>query len=120
MKGHGVVELSKWIQRRYRESELRQARGPYGVSLGDEEIVHKDKVIQLRNESKREGYRHTDTSTDDYDLANGEIGLVGPKMPKGKALTVVFSDPSNVTSTYEPQEFPPRTAPLHPPPTLPS
>jgi len=112
MKGHGVVELNKWIQRRYRESELRQARGPYGVSLGDEEIVHKDKVIQLRNESKREGYRHTDTSTDDYDLANGEIGLVGPKMPKGKALRVVFADRSNVTFTYESQEFPPGTGPL--------
>lgn len=111
MKSHGVLELNRWVQRRFRSTQLSESREKYGVSLGDEEIVHKDKVIQLLNE-KRDGYRHTDTAQEEHLLANGEIGLVGPKMQKGKTLRVVFVDRPDWTYLYEAKEFPAGSGPL--------
>lgn len=111
MQAHGVFELNRWIQGTYRAAELRESRSKFGVSLGDEEIVYKDKVIQLRNE-RRQGYRHTDSATEDQDLANGEIGFAGPKMQRGKTLRIVLSDRPSWTFLYESREFPAGGGPL--------
>ena len=43
---HGVHDLNRWIQRKYRAKQLESSKQPWGaVSLGDEEIVWGDKVI---------------------------------------------------------------------------
>ena len=47
MHAHGVIEINRWLQRAFRK------RGGGIVSIGDEQIGRKDKVIQLRNEWKR-------------------------------------------------------------------
>ena len=47
---YGVHDLNRWIQGRFRAKELRGVREYYKTSIGGEEIVIRDKVIQLRNE----------------------------------------------------------------------
>ena len=46
---HGIFELNRWIQGRFRAKQLQASRQPWGLSLGDEEIVWGDKVILVRN-----------------------------------------------------------------------
>ena len=41
---HGVRDLNRWIQQRFRADQLRRGREPWGIALGDEEIVTSDKV----------------------------------------------------------------------------
>lgn len=83
MQPYGVHELNRWLQRQFRAQELHNAQRPMGKSLGPEEIVHKDKVIQVRNERRPVYDLRQQTKTGDY-LANGEIGLIangnGPYM----------------------------------------
>ncbi len=78
MHPHGVHELNRWVQRRFREAELKKAREQWGTSLGDEEIVVCDKVIQVRNQ-KRKAYDGKNQV--ELYLANGEIGTVSPRQP---------------------------------------
>lgn len=75
MQPHGVYELNRWIQRQFRAEELRNAHSREGKSLGLEEIVHKDKVIQVRNE-QRNVYDWQSRSQRKGYLANGEIGII--------------------------------------------
>lgn len=119
MHPYGVVELNRWIQRRFREKELRDGRQPWGVRLGDDEIVLHDKVIQLRNgmrtaydwakaeAAKRGG---SDKATSKQYLANGEIGLVAPAF--AGALNVSFARRKNLTFAYSKRDFPDGSGPL--------
>ena len=44
MQMHGVLELNRWAQRSFRAKQLADAAQPWGVSLGDENIVVNDKA----------------------------------------------------------------------------
>lgn len=111
MQSHGVFEINRWIQRTFHAYELAQARKPGGVRLGDEEIVHRDKVIQLRNQ-RRSGYDWNSRSKDQEYLANGEIGVVARYEPRYRSLKVVFSGRSGWTFDYMPYQFGEEGAPL--------
>jgi hypothetical protein len=68
MHAHGVHDLNRWFQRRFRPPSQ------WGGRLGAEQIGRKDKVIQLRNQ-KRKGWSKPTGEQKEY-LANGEIGTV--------------------------------------------
>ena len=76
MHPYGVYDLNRLIQRKYRSSELQNSRKWYQLSLGDEEIVLHDKVIQLRNQY-RKSYNWESKEEEKLYLANGEIGVIG-------------------------------------------
>jgi UvrD-like helicase C-terminal domain len=110
---HGVYELNRWIQQRFRAPQLKASRQPWGLSLGDEEIVWADKVILTRN-GRREGYNgKTKENIEEY-LANGEIGVagVGFGKAKNKALNLAFVARPNLTFSYWPSNFGPNGSPL--------
>lgn len=100
---HGVHELNRLIQHRYRQPQLRKAAGRGGVALGDEQIVWGDKVILLRN-----GYRtgwdfDAREQVEDY-LANGEVGFAGqPK--KGSYLNGRFARREGRAYGFYPKNF---------------
>jgi ATP-dependent exoDNAse (exonuclease V) alpha subunit len=97
MHAHGVHDLNRWLQRRFRP---RRAWAP---TLGDEEIGPKDKVIQLRNQ-KRDGWSPQDGSREEY-LANGEIGTVARYKQKGSWFDVVFAGRPGLTFSYRASNF---------------
>jgi ATP-dependent exoDNAse (exonuclease V) alpha subunit len=68
MHAHGVYDLNRWFQRRFRP------RGWHAPTMGTEQIGFKDKVIQLRN-GERRGWSKA-TGQEDVYLANGEIGTL--------------------------------------------
>jgi hypothetical protein len=107
MHPHGVHELNRWVQHRFRGAQLTKAREQWATSLGDEEIVLWDKVIQIRNQ-KRKAYDGAD-NVEIY-LANGEIGTVSPG--KGKWLNVVFAGRPGLRVGYHPRNFPEGQGPL--------
>ncbi len=77
---HGVNDINRLLQHRFRQMQLRKAAGRGGVALGDEQIVWGDKVILLSN-GTRGGYDYrAREKVKDY-LANGEVGFTGkPKI----------------------------------------
>ncbi len=114
MHPHGVYELNRWIQRTFRSRELKESREPWGLSLGDEEIVIRDKVIQIRNQW-RDSW-DGDSSSKVY-LANGEIGTAShrPRRRDGRPLStlnVLFAGRPNLTVGYRPSDFAPGEVPL--------
>lgn len=102
MHAHGVHELNRWVQRRFRADELARSREPWGFSLGDEEIVIHDKVINVRN-AYRDSYCHEDKATSRVYIANGEIGLVS--RAKRPFLNIAFSGREGQTVGYHKREF---------------
>jgi ATP-dependent exoDNAse (exonuclease V) alpha subunit len=94
---HGVYELNRWIQMTFRKNELIKARQPWGDSLGDEEIVIRDKVIQVNNQN-REGYDNENREEIKKYIANGEIGIVARS--KNKWFNVIFADRPYLTFGY--------------------
>lgn len=110
---YGVYELNRWIQQRFRAPQLKTSRQPWGLSLGDEEIVWSDKVMLTRN-GLRDGYRaKTKENVEEY-LANGEIGVagVGYGKAKNKLLNVAFVARPDLTFGFWPSSFGPNGAPL--------
>jgi hypothetical protein len=107
---HGVHELNRWMQQRFRGPQLRKSRGRGGVSLGDEEIVWGDKVILLSN-GQRKGYDFgRKEQVKDY-LANGEVGFAAkPKF--GTYLNVAFAQRDGVRFAFYPNQFQGGTGPL--------
>ena len=73
MHAHGVYELNRWVQHHFREPELKKARAHRAIKLGDEELVLRDKVIQLKN-----GLRPAwdGKSQEEMYIANGEVGIL--------------------------------------------
>ena len=110
---HGVYELNRWIQQRYRAPQLKTSRQPWGLSLGDEEIVWGDKVILTRN-GRRKGYNGKEKEDVEEYLANGEIGVtgVGFGAAKNKLLNVAFVGRPDLSFGFRPSSFGPNGAPL--------
>ncbi|HEU4782030.1 MAG TPA: ATP-dependent RecD-like DNA helicase [Ktedonobacterales bacterium] len=109
MQSHGVHDLNRWLQRRFRADELRKARSRDGKSLGQEEIVHKDKVIQVRNEM-RFMYDHQRRQRIKSALANGEIGIVSSG--HDDFMDVAFSGHEHQTAGYKAGSYVDRECPL--------
>ena len=99
---HGVHEINRWVQKTFRSKELHNAEQPWGVKLGDEDIVVNDKVIQLINQ-ERAAYDQVSRTSSDVYLANGEIGGVA----KGRSgfLNVYFAGRPNFGFGYRNSEF---------------
>jgi hypothetical protein len=108
LHAHGVHDLNRWIQHHFRRKELEDATQPWGVHLGDERIVAKDKVIQTVNQS-RNAYHWKTKKSEKYYIANGEVGLIA----KVKSyLKCAFAGRSNLTFDYWPSQFGEGRAPL--------
>lgn len=108
---HGVIELNRWIQKQFRAQTLKAARQPWGVKLGDEEIVWGDKVILTRNGKTKGWNGKLKNYVEDY-LANGEIGVVAPAKNLKNALNVAFSNRPDVRFPYSPSQFAAGDGPL--------
>ncbi len=108
MHPHGVHDLNRWMQRQFRAKELEAASTAWGVSLGDETIVAKDKVIQTTNQ-KRKAYNWVERAVEEHYIANGEVALMSKikNMLKG-----VFAGRPNLTFDYWPNQFSDGYAPL--------
>lgn len=110
---HGVHDINRWIQQRYRGEQLKSARQPWGLSLGDEEIVWGDKVMLNRN-GKRDGWNgKTKETVEDY-LANGEIGVAcqGIGGAKNKFLNVALASRADVRFSFSKRDFSGGSGPL--------
>ena len=108
MREFGAVEINRWTQRIFRAAELKSAQRPWVPSLGDENIVLRDKVIQVRNERRK---AFDGSSSRREFLANGEVGIVGHG--KEKWLNVHFAHRPNLTFGYRnSSDFPGGTGPL--------
>ncbi len=106
MHTHGIYEINRWIQHQYRSKELKDATNHRGISLGDQNIVIKDKVIQTVNEW-RDAF---DGATNKYYLANGEVGLVANS--KSGFLNILFAGRPNLRFGYNKNNFVGGTGPL--------
>lgn len=104
MHAYGVREINRWVQGRFRAKELQNARAQYWKpKLGDEEIVQKDKVIQIKNQW-RDARDHEAGENVKVYLANGEVG-VGTST-HGKYLNVIFAGRPFLTVGYQGRDFP--------------
>jgi ATP-dependent exoDNAse (exonuclease V) alpha subunit len=108
MQQHGVQELNRWVQKRYRAQELHFAITAWDPSLGDEKIVNHDKVILAENR-ERWAYHWSAKRQEQHYVANGEVGLM-IKMKQG--LVAAFAGRENLTFGFRSQEFSERVAPL--------
>ena len=108
MHSHGVHDLNRWVQRQFRAKELEGAATAWGVRLGDETIVAKDKVIQTTNQH-RKAYNWVERAVEEHYIANGEVALMSKvkNMLKG-----VFAGRPNLTFDYWPNQFSDGYAPL--------
>ena len=104
---HGVHDLNRWLQRHFRAEQLTAAANPWGLSLGDEHIVIRDKVIQTSNQ-RRTAYDGS-TKAKHY-LANGEVGLVATG--KNGWVNVLFAGHPGLRFGYRGRDFPGGAGPL--------
>lgn len=104
---YGVHDVNRWMQRRFRARELKAAENPWVVSLGDENIVVRDKVIQVANQW-RDAY--DGTASDKHYVANGEVGLVAGGKPPW--LNTLFAGRPNLTFGYSGRDFTGGSGPL--------
>jgi hypothetical protein len=113
MHPHGVHELNRWLQRRYRGKQLAWSRRPGGLSLGDEEIVWGDKVILLQNGWRKGWDGKKKVKIEEY-LANGEIGVAAGATGtmKSKCLNVAFTNRPDVRFSFFSKQFGEYGAPL--------
>ena len=109
MQPHGVYDLNRWLQRLFRGAELRRGRGAGGKTLGQEEIVHKDKVIQVRNE-RRWMYDWQKQSRMKGYIANGEIGVI--TSGRSDFMNVAFSGHAGQSVGYIAQPYIDSACPL--------
>jgi hypothetical protein len=107
---HGVNDLNRWVQRKYRSIQLQTARQPWGVRLGDEEIVWGDKVILIKN-GKVKGWNGAKKEQVEEYLANGEVGVAATSKLNG-TLNVAFANRPDVRFGYSKRQFSGGTGPL--------
>lgn len=98
---HGVRDLNRWVQLRFRAEQLRYGRQPWGLAFGDEEIVAADKVILTRN-GKTDGWAKG--PIEEY-LANGEVGVMAFKKNQ-KFLNACFTGRDGQRFAYYARQFP--------------
>jgi hypothetical protein len=114
LQPHGVHQINRWVQGTFRQSQLKSARQPWGLSLGDEEIVWGDKVILTRN-GKFNGWdgKRKQKIENEY-LANGEIGIanVASGDAKNKFLNIAFAQRPDVRFGFRSAQFSVDSAPL--------
>jgi hypothetical protein len=111
---HGVHQINRWVQSTFRRQQLKTAREPWGLSLGDEEIVWGDKVILTRN-GKRDGYNGAlKQKIEDVYLANGEIGMAaqGTGGAKNKFINIAFAQRPDVRFGFSAAQFSSSSSPL--------
>lgn len=109
---YGVNELNRWVQGRYRAKQLSAGRQPWGVRLGDEEIVWGDKVILVKNGRTKGWNFPLKQQIDDY-LANGEIGVAAKASQKLRnTLNVAFANRPDVRFGYRKGQFSGDSGPL--------
>lgn len=101
---HGASDLNRWLQRQFRADQLHFAHKPGGKSIGPEEIVHKDKVIQVRN-SKEDAYDWRTRSKVETYLANGEIGIATNGASGTSFMNVAFAGRDFQTIGYTAQPY---------------
>jgi ATP-dependent exoDNAse (exonuclease V) alpha subunit len=114
LQPHGVHQINRWVQAKFRAQQLKTAREPWGLSLGDEEIVWGDKVILTRN-GKRDGYNgKLKQKVEDEYLANGEIGAAGQGAgtAKNKLLNIAFAQRPDVRFGFSSAQFSSNASPL--------
>jgi len=99
---HGVIELNRWVQGKFRAKDKQAAREFRGTQIGDEGIVVNDKVIQLKN-GIRDCYAWESKESGEEYVANGEIGAVA----RGKSgfLNVFFARRPMVSFGYRTNDF---------------
>ncbi len=98
---HGVHDLNRWVQQRFRAEQLRYGRQPWGLAFGDEEIVASDKVILTRN-GKTDGWAKG--PIEEY-LANGEVGGMAFKRNQ-RFLNACFTGRDGQRFAYYARQFP--------------
>ncbi len=108
MQSHGVHEINRWMQQHFRAKQLAELANPWGLSLGDENIVAKDKVIQTTNQW-RNAYDHGSKEADKHYIANGEVGLIAKV---GSHLKAVFAGRPGLSFDYWKSQFGEGRAPL--------
>lgn len=109
MHPHGVHEINRWVQLRFRGAELRNAQ-KWKRALGDEDIVRCDKIIQTRNQRRVAYNTQAGANEEKIPLANGEIGMVA--QTKNGWSNVVFAGRPNLTFGYSKRDFPQGSGPL--------
>lgn len=109
-EGAGVNELNRMLHGEYRAGTLELARNPpYEQKVtrpcGPQEIVYGDKVINVRNKSRRHYFPPIDDCLE-Y-VANGEIGVVtgpfrrkGSRRPPFDRINVAFSTQPGTAYSY--------------------
>jgi hypothetical protein len=112
VRGHpyGVHDLNRWVQKQYRAKQLHASRQPWGVHLGDEEIVWGDKVILTRNGRTKGWNGQREEKVEEY-LANGEIGVANTSKLKG-TLNIAFVKRPNARFGYSKRQFSSGSGPL--------
>lgn len=103
----GVHDINRWVQRQFRAKELVAAANPWGLSLGDESIVIKDKVIQTSNQRRK---AYDGASSEEFYLANGEVGLAASGQ-KGW-MNILFAGRPRLRFGYSKRDFPSGAGPL--------
>lgn len=109
MQPYGIYALNRWVQSKFRFADLEKGRMPWGLALGDEEIVIRDKVIQIRNQARDAFDWELYKETNGY-LANGEIGIVA--RDKNNYLGIAFAGRPNRTFSYQKKDFSKGSGPL--------
>lgn len=107
MHPHGVHDLNRWVQRQFRAKELDAGAKPWGMALGDESIVRKDKVIQTSNQHRS---AYDGKSQDKHYIANGEVGLAATDT--NGWMNVVFAGRPGLRFGYSKRDFPGGSGPL--------
>jgi hypothetical protein len=109
MHPYGIYELNRLVQRQFRSKELNRARQHRKIRLGDEEIVIRDKVIQVQNQRRRAYDVKNKKQTRLY-LANGEVGICTREY--SVFMNVVFAGRPYYTIGYRGWDFPSGAGPL--------
>jgi exodeoxyribonuclease V alpha subunit len=108
MHEYGTSEINRRIQEKFHRGIIEDARHRYDYArpFGDEQIVWKDKIIQVTN-GPRSGHNASKQKVNGY-VANGEIGFVrntskGPRKSQDSLSVEFSSQPGIGYAYYRPQ-----------------
>jgi hypothetical protein len=107
MHPHGVHDLNRWVQRQFRARELEAGTKPWGLALGDQSIVRKDKVIQTSNQHRS---AYDGNAKDKHYIANGEVGLAATDT--NGWMNIVFAGRPGLRFGYSKRDFAGGSGPL--------